>query len=99
VDIKASADQRHYPLGGEAASQVKPTPMANLYEALKRLTEAGLMARATADQLCGSQPEAVGKEPASQAASFFGQIDDIAEAVNAHASRIMGDMQRIHNRL
>ncbi|TPM25699.1 hypothetical protein [Mesorhizobium sp. B2-3-4] len=95
-------DAEHLRVGrGSAAAQqvTRQVPLANLYEALKNLNEAAATTRNMADQLCGSQPEAVGKEAAPQSASVFGQIDDVAEAVNAHASRIMGDMQRIQSRL
>lgn len=90
-----TAAGNYYP--GEAA--VKQSPIGSLYEAMNYLRESTAMARNTADQLCGGQPEAIGKDQSPKNGSHFGQIEDIAEEVRNLAARVSGDMQRIQSRL
>lgn len=84
---------------GEAKLQTTQPALGRLYEAMTAMSEAVSMARTTADQLCGSQPESIGKDAAEKSGSYFGQIEDIAANFRSHAERIISDMQRIQNRL
>lgn len=70
-------------LGFQQAGENAPRqqPMVSLYEAMNYLRESAAMARNTADQLCGSQPEAIGKEAPPKGGSYFSQIEDVAEEV------------------
>jgi hypothetical protein len=82
-----------------ADAPVRQPALSSLYEAMKYMSEAVSMTRNTADQLCGSQPESIGKDAADKSGSYFGQLEDIAANFRSQAERIIGDMQRIQNRL
>lgn len=87
--------------GGETASQLAPKqpPLGCLYEAVQRLGDAAQFCRATADRLCGGQPEAIGKDSSPTVNSYFGELEQLGAEVRTLASRIDVDMQRIQSRL
>lgn len=84
---------------GEVPAQPAQPALGSLYEAVKHLNETALLARNTVDRLCGSQPEAIGKDASPNSSSYFGQLEDLAADIRSLAGRIASDMTRVQNRL
>lgn len=87
------------PLQNAGPVAPKQPPLGRIFNAIETLSEAAARARDVGSALAGGQPESAGKSLNPVGNGLFDEMEQAADRIEAYASSIINDMQRIKNRL